>query len=78
MKCIVTGAAGFIGSSMVSRLIREGYEVKAKARNYNYPLLESAYSPTLLVKIEAIKPPNTALTRLATAWAFSSWFASTS
>lgn len=29
MKCLVTGAAGFIGSSMVSRLIREGYEVKA-------------------------------------------------
>ena len=33
MKCLVTGAAGFIGSSMVSRLIREGYEVKAIIHN---------------------------------------------
>jgi len=33
MKCLVTGAAGFIGSSMVFRLIREGYEVIAIIHN---------------------------------------------
>ncbi|MCJ7571829.1 MAG: NAD(P)-dependent oxidoreductase [Candidatus Thermoplasmatota archaeon] len=33
MKCLVTGAAGFIGSSVVSRLIREGYQVKAIIHN---------------------------------------------
>ena len=27
MKCIVTGGAGFIGSHMVDRLVKEGHEV---------------------------------------------------
>lgn len=39
MKCLVTGAAGFIGNSLVKRLVEEGYEVtglihKQKPENF--------------------------------------------
>ena len=29
MKCLVTGAGGFIGGSLVKRLVNEGHDVKA-------------------------------------------------
>ena len=29
MKCIVTGAAGFIGSHLVDRLVQDGHQVYA-------------------------------------------------
>ena len=27
MKCLVTGGAGFVGTNLIKRLIKEGYEV---------------------------------------------------
>ncbi len=29
MKCLVTGAAGFIGNALIKRLVEDGHEVKA-------------------------------------------------
>lgn len=33
MKCLVTGAAGYIGNALVKRLVKEGHEVKALIHN---------------------------------------------
>ena len=40
MNCLVTGAAGFIGSALVQRLASEGHEVKGLIHK-NKPLIKS-------------------------------------
>ena len=58
MKCLVTGAVGFIGDALVKRLVKEGYEViglihKAKPKNYEK---NSEYVEGDITEIDSIKP----------------------
>jgi nucleoside-diphosphate-sugar epimerase len=58
MKCLVTGAAGFIGSALVKRLVKEGYEVKALLHNTKPKIYEkkAEYIFGDITEIESIKP----------------------
>ena len=58
MKCLVTGAVGFIGDALVKKLVKEGYEViglihKAKPKNYEK---NSEYVEGDITEIDSIKP----------------------
>jgi len=58
MKCLVTGAAGFIGDALVKRLIKEGYQViglihKTKPKKYDK---KAEYVTGDITEIESIKP----------------------
>ncbi len=58
MRCLVTGAAGFIGNALVKRLVKEGYEVKAlihktKPKNYGKNV---EYVNGDITDIKSIKP----------------------
>lgn len=58
MKCLVTGAAGFIGNALVKRLAKEGYEViglihKTKPKDYEK---KAEYVEGDITDIESIKP----------------------
>jgi len=39
MKCLVTGAAGFIGNALTKRLVEEGHQVKAIIHKHKLKLL---------------------------------------
>ena len=58
MKCLVTGAAGFIGNALVKKLVKEGYDVKAlihetKPKNYEK---KAEYVSGDITEIESIRP----------------------
>ena len=58
MKCLVTGAAGFIGNALVKRLIEEGYDViglihKTKPKDYEK---KAKYVEGDITDIESVKP----------------------
>ena len=58
MKCLVTGAAGFIGNSLVKRLVEEGYEVKGlihKQRPENY-VEKVEYVNGDVTQLDSIRP----------------------
>jgi len=58
MKCLVTGAAGYIGNKLVKRLVDEGHDVSAlihkhKPRN---PVIKAKYINGDITDIDSIKP----------------------
>ena len=58
MKCLVTGAAGFIGNALVKRLVKEGFDVKAlihetKPKNYEN---KAEYIKGDITNIDTIRP----------------------
>lgn len=57
MRCLVTGAAGFIGNALVKRLVKEGYEViglihKTKPKDYEQ---KAEYVEGDITDLESIK-----------------------
>lgn len=58
MRCLVTGAAGFIGNALVKRLVREGHDVKAiihetKLKDYEK---KAEYIKGDITDIDSIRP----------------------
>jgi len=58
MKCLVTGAAGFIGNKLVQKLVKEGYEVVALIHKTkpNIILKDVKYFTGDITKIDSIRP----------------------
>jgi len=58
MKCLVTGAAGFIGNALVKRLVKEGYEVKALLHKTKPNIYEkkAEYVTGDITDIDLVKP----------------------
>lgn len=58
MKCLVTGAAGYIGNSLVKRLVKEGYDVTALIhKNKPRDIIKKAnYVNGDITQVDSIKP----------------------
>ena len=58
MRCLVTGAAGFIGDALVKRLIKEGHEVKALLHKTKPNIYEkkAEYATGDITNIDLVKP----------------------
>ena len=58
MKCLVTGAAGFIGNALVKRLVNEGHEVKAllHKKKTKHPIKRADYIYGDIADLDSIKP----------------------
>jgi len=58
MKCLVTGASGFIGSALIKKLILEGYNVKGLIHNTKPKNIDEKveYAKGDITNIDSIKP----------------------
>ena len=58
MKCLVTGAAGFIGNALVKRLVEDGHEVKALIHKTQPKYCEKKveYINGNITDVDSIKP----------------------
>ena len=75
-------AASTASGSVVNKGVRKSTVTIVTTQVTRFVTWERAPAPSLTAEADmlpaAIMPPNSALTTLATAWAFNSWFASTS